>query len=63
MKEKIIVNIKIEPYTIDFSKDNLNIPFTYWGIFLEDEMVSSTSTKEQAENTKYWMENWLNNTH
>ena len=57
------MTIKIEPYTIDFKQENLKTPFTYWGIFLDDQMISSTSTEELAEHTKNWMENWLNNNH
>ena len=31
----------------------------YWGVYLNDELVSYTSSKQLAEKTKLWMENWL----
>jgi len=40
------MTIKIEPYTIDLSQDNLKTTFMYWGIFFDDQLISSTSTKE-----------------
>lgn len=55
------MTITIEPYTINSHFENSNIPITYWGIYLEDKEISTTSTKEQAEETKKWMENWLKN--
>jgi len=51
--------ITIEPYVIHSNIENSNIPITYWGIYLDDKEISTTSTKEQAERTKEWMENWL----
>ena len=53
------MTITIEPYTINSNIENSNIPITYWGIYLDDKEISTTSTKEQAEKTKKWMENWL----
>ncbi len=53
------MTITIEPYTINSNIENSNIPFCYWGIYLDDKEISTTSTKEQAEKTKKWMENWL----
>jgi hypothetical protein len=55
------MTITIEPYTINSNSENSNIPITYWGIYLDDKENSATSTKEQAEKTKQWMENWLIN--
>ena len=34
-------------------------PITYWGIYLDDKHISFVSSKEQAEETKLWMEKWL----
>jgi hypothetical protein len=31
-------------------------PITYWGIYLDDRYISYTSSREQAERTKVWME-------
>ena len=31
----------------------------YWGVYLNDELISYTSSKQLAEKTKLWMENWL----
>ena len=53
------MTITIEPYTINSNIENSNIPLTYWGIYLDDIEISTTSTKEKAEKTKEWMENWL----
>ena len=68
------MDIKIVPYTFDPSCDcspeavgsdkNLHIershaPITYWGVFLNENRVSTTSSRELAEKTKAWMENWL----
>jgi hypothetical protein len=33
----------------------------YWGIYLNNEQISYTSSKELAEQTKLWMEKWLRN--
>ena len=52
----LTVEQRIENFNIiksDISKD-------YWGVYLNDEKITITSTKEQAEKTKEWMENWLN---
>jgi hypothetical protein len=46
------MTITIEPYTINSNIENSNIPITYWGIYLDDKKISTTSTKEQAEKTK-----------
>jgi hypothetical protein len=35
-------------------------PITYWGIYLDGKIVSYTSSKELAEQSKIWMEKWLN---
>lgn len=57
------MNLKIEPYTINSSTEKSNSAITYWGIYLDDKEISMTSTREQAEKTKEWMENWLDTTH
>ncbi len=71
------MDIKIVPYTFDPTCDcspdavgsdkNLHIesvhaPITYWGVFLNDNRISTTSSRELAEKTKAWMENWLAST-
>jgi hypothetical protein len=68
------MEIRIVPYTFDPSCDcppevvgsdkNLHIerahaPIIYWGVFLNESRVSTTSSRELAEKTKEWMENWL----
>jgi len=55
------MTITIEPYTINLNFENSEIPITYWGIYLNDKKISTTSTKEQAEKTKVWVKNWLQN--
>ena len=54
------MTVTIEPYTLHTNIENTKMPITYWGIYLDDEEISTTSTKERAEKTKQWMENWLN---
>jgi len=56
------MTITIEPYTIS-NFENSNIPITYWGIYLDEKEISTTSTREQAEKTKKWMESYLENNH
>ena len=68
------MDIKILPYTFDPTCDcspdvvgsnkSLHIEknhasITYWGVFLNDNRVSTTSSRELAEKTKAWMVNWL----
>lgn len=55
------MTIEIEQHIT--KNENLNSPIIYWGVYLDGKEVSLSSTKEQAENTKKWMENWLNHTH
>jgi hypothetical protein len=38
---------------------SVHVPVTYWGVFLNDTRVSAVSSRELAEKTKEWMENWL----
>ena len=57
------MTLRIEPYTIDTKNEISSNSITYWGIYLDDREISTTSTKEQAENTKKWMEDWLSKTH
>ncbi len=49
------VNEKVQDLT-DRSR-----PVTYWGIYLGDEPISYTSSRERAEITKDWIEKWLRN--
>jgi len=51
---------KAPPYgytQVNSGKDQM--PITYWKIYMDDNYVSYTSTKELAEKTKAWMEKWL----
>ena len=43
-------------------KDKLITP-VYWAVYLNDECVSYTSSKELAEKTKLWVENLLSDKH
>ena len=40
---------------------NQNKPIQYWGIYLDNETISYTSSRDHAEKTKEWMEKWLTN--
>lgn len=51
--------ITIEPYTYKINAGSDHEHITYWGVFLDDMEISSTSTKEKAQETKEWMESWL----
>ena len=66
------MNITITPFTVNPSCDcqaplaqyederhQNHLPITYWGIYLDDKYVSFVSSKELAEETKVWMEKWL----
>lgn len=68
------MEITIAPYTVEPSCDcsheavgmnrelhirDFHTPITYWGVFLDENKISSTSSKELAEKTREWMENWL----
>ena len=63
------MDITIVPLTVNSNdkskllpiKDNLMAPIIYWGVYLNDECVSYTSSKELAERTKLWVRNWLSN--
>ncbi len=65
--------ITIEPYTVNPIRENSislqghgsehegnnHVSITYWGVYLGDSKISSTSTEKLALKTKEWMENWL----
>lgn len=66
--------IIIAPFTVDPSCDckpppvgyekeenieRKHLPITYWRIYLDDEHISYTSSKELAEKTKLRIEKWL----
>jgi hypothetical protein len=40
---------------------NQHTPITYWGVYLDEQFVSYTSSRELAEKTKVWVEKWLKN--
>ena len=62
--------ITITPFAVNVP-ENSNLPLLkrkrkertptiiYWGIYLNNEQISFTSSKELAEDTKLWMEKWL----
>jgi hypothetical protein len=64
--------ITITPFAIDLSeasnlpslkqkKENRTPTIIYWGIYLNNEQISYTSSKDLAEETKLWIEKWLRN--
>ncbi|MFI5323920.1 MAG: hypothetical protein ACHQ6U_10390 [Thermodesulfobacteriota bacterium] len=68
------MDIKVAPYTFEPSCDcspevvgfdknihicDIHAPITYWGVFLNENRVSMTSSRELAEKTREWMEDWL----
>ncbi len=68
------MTITISPFTVEpnwgfkappsvYSKQENSgreqMSITYWKIYMDDNYVSYTSTKELAERTKAWMEKWL----
>ena len=64
------MTITIKPFTVHLDarpvsslhcrdKDGQLSSVVYWGIYLNDRQISYTSTKELAEQTKTWMEKWL----
>ena len=64
------MTITIKPFTVDLAdkrmapffhrdKDGRLSSVVYWGIYLNGEQISYTSTKELAEKTKMWMKRWL----
>ena len=72
------MEITIAPYIVEPSCDcpyesvgmdrelhnkDFHLPITYWGVFLGENKVSATSSREQAERTREWMENWLAGAH
>ena len=66
------MNVTIVPLTADSQDDSKLLPIReeegfiiplYWGVFLNDQCVSYTSSKDLAEKTKLWMEKWLSNRH
>jgi len=44
---------------LEKEKEGYDPAITYWGIYLDNQQVSYTSSKELAEKTKLWMEKWL----
>jgi hypothetical protein len=67
---EISIIITITPFTVNLPETS-NLPslkhktekrtptIIYWGIYLNNEQISYTSSKELAEETKLWMEKWL----
>ncbi len=48
-------DFKVTP--VEYRKDHP--PITYWRIYMDDNYVSYTSSRDLAERTKAWMEKWL----
>ena len=57
------MTIRIEPYTYNLNEKNSCDKLTYWGVFLDDLEISTTTTKEKALETKEWVENYLETQH
>lgn len=57
------MTFRIEPYTHNLNENNNREIITYWGVYLDDLEISTTSTKEKAIETKEWMENYLETQH
>ncbi|HEX3034830.1 MAG TPA: hypothetical protein VHT73_06800 [Thermodesulfobacteriota bacterium] len=60
------MTITIAPFTVNTNNTGMNesvnnapFPIIYWGIYLDEKYISHTSSKEQAEKTKVWVEKWL----
>ena len=62
------MNITIVPLTADSNDDSKLLPVrdekefitpVYWGVYLDDECVTYTSSKDLAEKTKLWIQKWL----
>ncbi len=68
------MRIKIAPFTVEPSCNcmitsgleedehmkHYHRPIKYWGVCLDDKFISYVSSKERAEETKMWIERWLN---
>lgn len=54
-----ICNCKLSEDNEKEEHENHHVPITYWGIYLNDRHVSYTSSRELAEKTKLWLEDWL----
>lgn len=66
------MNITMAPLRIDSHNASKLLPvrdegeyltWVYWGIYLNNECLSYTSSKDLAEKTKLWIEKWLSNRH
>ncbi len=57
------MTVKIEPYTYENNIETPGEKITYWGIYIDDLEISTTTTKEKALETKEWMESWLEEIH
>ena len=56
------MTLTIEQYTYNKNIKNPNDPITYWGVYLDDMEISTSTTEEKAIETKEWMETWLEGT-
>ena len=57
------MTIRIEPYVYKTNDKKVRDQITYWGVYLDDLEISTTTTEEKALETKQWMENYLETTH
>ncbi len=68
------MTMRIEEFTVDpvcdcppdmvgYDKEahinEVHMPITYWGLYLDEEKISTASTREQAEKTRDWTMSWL----
>ena len=49
----------IEPYKYNKNIETPGKQIIYWGVYLDDMEISTTTSEEKAIETKEWMENWL----
>ncbi|HWP91181.1 MAG TPA: hypothetical protein VNN20_03145 [Thermodesulfobacteriota bacterium] len=50
---------ELKLYLFKNDQEKSKKPVVYWGIYLNNEQISYTSSRQLAEETKSWMENWL----
>ena len=55
------MSLRIEPYKYENNCPKDGAQITYWAVFMNEDKISVTSTREKAEQTKQWMEQWLGN--
>lgn len=64
------MTITVAPFTVNLTDNRVISPFApykeeealpavFWGVYMQSELISYTSSRKQAEDTKLWMERWL----